>query len=103
MRNRPMRRVSKAPIIFFAVLMFVFFCLIIFMATRKKELAEYNKVDFESINITSDSCQLYGPDGRSIKEKLMNHAPGEAVIIPEGTVILGDCFFIKSKLNGGVK
>lgn len=96
-----MRRVSKVPIIFFAVLMFVFFCLIIFMFSRKKELSEYNKVDFGSIDITSDSCQLYGPDGQSIKAKLMSHAPGEAVIIPEGTLILGDCFVIKSKLNGG--
>lgn len=91
------RRVSKAPIIFMSAVVFVFFCLLIFMFAQKKELADYQKVDFGLINLASDHCMVNGPDGRSIKEQLMGRGPGEAVVIPEGSVIVGECFVVKSK------
>lgn len=60
-----------------------------------KPIAEQGVMDFGFINLASSGCILRGPNGESVKEKLMSSEPGQAVIIPEGTRIQGDCFLHK--------
>ncbi|MBD8829011.1 hypothetical protein [Pseudomonas sp. CFBP 13602] len=69
-------------------------------------IAEQGVMDFGFINLASSGCVLRGPNGESVKEKLMSSEQGETVIIPEGTRIEGDCFLHKKddkpyKINGG--
>lgn len=56
-------------------------------------------MDFGFLNLASDGCYLTGPDGQSVKEKLLASSADKTVIIPEGTVITGDCFIRKNNVG----
>ncbi|PSL90755.1 hypothetical protein [Pseudomonas sp. R9.37] len=91
------RRVSKWPIVLALVTFVILFSFIVSIFIKRIELSSYNKVDFGFIDAASDGCKLIGPNGRSIQAELLNAAPGASVTIPQGTIIVGDCFVIKSE------
>lgn len=90
------RRVSRAPIIFVGILVVMMFAILVFVYSKKKDLADHARVSFDFINLASGSCMLYGPGGHSIKEELISAGPSGTVIIPVGTTIVGDCFSFRA-------
>ena len=89
-------------LIMLALTVLLLLLIVVRVIVKHNELAPMDSIngqmDFGFLNLASDGCHLTDPGGQSVKEKLLASSANKTVIIPEGTVITGDCFIRKSNV-----